>query len=175
MFKIIGIVVVVAIVVILIYATTRPDSFHFERTTRINATPDRIFGYINDLHQWETWSPYMKLDPAMKTRYSGAAAGAGAMYEWAGNSKVGNGKVTIVDTTPPGKVAIRLDMLTPFEAHNDVLFTLQPNGTATDVTWAMDGPSAYISKVMSLFIDMDKMVGGQFEEGLANLKALAEK
>ncbi|MGC3982965.1 MAG: SRPBCC family protein [Steroidobacteraceae bacterium] len=175
MLKIIGIVIVVAIALLLIYASTRPDSFHVERSTRIKATPDKIFALINDLHQWEAWSPYAKLDPNMKTRYSGAASGTGAMYEWDGNSQVGSGKVTIADSTPVSRVAIKLDMFKPFEGHNDVVFTLQSEGDSTTVTWAMDGASAFITKVMSVFFSMDKMVGGQFEEGLASLKGLAEK
>jgi hypothetical protein len=175
MLKTIGIVVVVAIAVLLLYATTRPDRFHVQRTVTINAAPDAIFAHINDLHAWEAWSPYMKLDPAMKMSYSGAASGASAAYEWQGNSKVGAGRVTIADTTPPSKVAIKLDMLKPFASSNDVTFTLQPRGAATEVTWAMDAPNNLISKLMSVFINMDTMVGGQFEEGLTNLKVLAEK
>lgn len=175
MLKIIGIVIVVAIVAALLYATTRPDTFHVQRTASIKASPDKIFAYINDLHAWEAWSPYAKLDPAMKTRYSGTASGAGSVYEWEGNSQIGAGRVTITDTTPPKQMAIKLDMFKPFAASNDVTFTLQPNGDATDVTWAMDGRNNFMSKLMSLFFNMDKMVGGQFEEGLANLKALAER
>lgn len=169
------VILVSVIAGVLIYASTKPDTFHIERTARIKAPPEKLYAYINDLHQWETWSPYAQLDPAMKTQYSGAAAGTGAAYEWQGNSKAGAGRVTITDTAPPNKVAINLDMFKPFKAQNDVLFTLQPNGDATDVTWAMDGRNTLLSKTMSLFFSMDSMVGGQFEEGLANLKALAEK
>lgn len=175
MLKTIVIVVILAIAAVLIYASTRPDMLHVERTVSIKATPDKIFPHINDLHAWETWSPYLKLDPAMKTRYSGAAAGAGSVYEWEGNSKAGEGRVTIAQTTPPNQVAIKLDMLKPFEAHNDVLFTLASKGETTDVTWAMDAHNSLLSKVMGLFINMDSMVGGAFEEGLGNLKALVEK
>jgi K+-transporting ATPase KdpF subunit len=175
MLKIIGIVVIAAIAVVLLYATTRPDTFHVQRTATINAAPDKIFAHINDLHAWEAWSPYMKLDPAMKMTYSGAASGTGAAYEWEGSSSVGAGRVTITDTATPSKVSIKLDMLKPFASSNDVIFSLQPRGEATDVTWAMDAPNKWISKVMSVFINMDTMVGGQFEEGLANLKALTEK
>jgi carbon monoxide dehydrogenase subunit G len=174
MLKTIVIIVLIAIAAVLIYASTKPDMLHVQRTVSIKATPDKIFPHINDLHAWEAWSPYLKLDPAMKTRYSGAAAGVGAVYEWEGNSKAGAGRVTIAQTTPPSKVAIKLDMLKPFEAHNDVAFTLEPKGENTEVTWAMDGPSTLLTKIMGLFINMDRMVGGEFEEGLAKLKALVE-
>ncbi len=175
MLKIIGLVVVAAVAIVLLLALTKPDTFHVERTTSINALPEQIFPHINDLHAWEAWSPYLKLDPAMKATYSGVASGAGAVYEWEGNSKVGAGRVTIASTQPPGRVDIKLDMLKPFAASNDVAFILQPNGAATNVTWAMDGRNNFVAKVMSVFLDMDKMVGSQFEEGLANLKAAVEK
>ncbi len=175
MLKIIGIVIAVVIAAVVILVATKPDTFHIQRTASINATPDKIFPHIGDLHAWEAWSPYLKLDPAMKTRYSGAPAGIGAVYEWQGNSNAGAGRVTITDITPPNQVMIKLDMFKPFIAHNDVTFTLQAKGDATDVTWAMDGRNTIFSKVMSVFIDMDRMVGGQFEEGLANLKTVVEK
>lgn len=175
MFKFVIIAVVLLIAVLLFYAATRPDTFRVQRTASIRATPEKIFSFINDLHQWDAWSPYAKLDPAMQTRYSGAASGRGAVYEWQGNGNVGAGRVTVVDVLPPSRVAIKLDMLKPFEAHNDVEFTLQPEGAATHVTWAMEGRNTYLAKVMGVFFNMDKMVGGQFEEGLANLKTLAEK
>ena len=175
MLKTILMVVIVAIVAVLIYASTKPDNLHVQRTVSIKAVPDKIFPHINDLHAWEAWSPYLKLDPTMKTRYSGSAAGVGSVYEWEGNSKAGAGRVTIAQTTPPNQVGIKLDMLKPFEAHNDVLFTLESKGESTDVTWAMDAHNSLLSKVMGLFINMDRMVGGDFAVGLASLKALAEK
>jgi uncharacterized protein YndB with AHSA1/START domain len=174
MLKIIGIVIAV-LAVLVIYASTKPDMFHVERTVSIKAAPDKLFPLINDFQQWPAWSPYEKLDPAMKKRFSGAAAGAGSVYEWEGNSKAGAGRVTITDTTPPNKLAIKLEMFKPFAGTNDVVFTLRPRGVATDVTWAMDGRNTLLSKVMSLFFSMDKMVGGQFEEGLNSLKAQGEK
>lgn len=175
MLKIIGIVIVVLVVVALLYAATRPDKFRVQRTTSIKAAPDKVFALINDLHAWEGWSPYLKLDPAMQSRYTGADRGRGAGYEWQGNSKIGAGRMTISDVTEPSRVVIKLEMLKPFAATNEVTFTLQPNATGTDVTWAMDCRSNFISKLMSVFFDMDNMVGSQFEEGLANLQALAEK
>jgi hypothetical protein len=175
MWKIIVIVIVLLIAGILIYASTKPDAFHVERSANIKVTPDKLFPYINDFHQWQPWSPYEKLDPAMTRRFSGAAAGEGSIYEWEGNSKAGAGRITIMQASPPNKVKLKLEMLKPFAATNDVTFTLRPNGDTTDVTWAMDGQAILLSKVMGLFFNMDGMVGGQFEEGLRNLKTLAEK
>ncbi len=175
MLKIIAIVVVFLVVGLLVFAATKPDTFRVQRSTSINAARGKIFALINDFHRWGSWSPYEKLDPTMKRAYSGAPNGKGSVYEWDGNRNVGKGRVEITDTFPPSKVAIKLDMVKPFEAHNIVEFTLEAKGDSTNVTWAMDGQNAYIAKVMSLFFSMDKMVGRQFEEGLANLKTIAEK
>ena len=174
MIKIIALVIVVLVVAVLIYAATKPDTFRVQRATRINAPPEKIFALINDYHRWGSWSPYEKLDPDMKRTYSGAANGTGAVYEWEGNSKAGKGRMEIADSVPPSQVAIKLDFVKPFEAHNLVQFTLQPTGPSTDVTWAMQGPSPYMMKLMHVFINMDRMVGKDFETGLANLKAVAE-
>ena len=174
MIKIIAFVIVVLVVAVLMYAATRPDTFRIQRATRINASPEKIFALINDYHRWGSWSPYEKLDPDMKRTYSGAANGTGAVYEWEGNSKAGKGRMEIADSLPPSQVAIKLDFVKPFEAHNLVQFTLQPMGGSTDVSWAMQGPSPYMMKLMHVFINMDRMVGKDFEVGLANLKAVAE-
>jgi len=173
MLKTIAIIVVVLIAAILGYAMTMPDSFRVQRTTSIKAPPEKIFSIINDFHRWGSWSPWDKMDPEMKRTYSGAASGKGAAYAWQGNSKVGEGRMEIADTSP-SKVTIKLDFMKPFEAHNTVEFTLEPKGDSTNVTWAMYGPSEFITKVMGVFVSMDKMVGKDFETGLANLKALAE-
>jgi hypothetical protein len=174
MIKIIALVIVLLVVAVLIYAATKPDTFRVQRATRINAPPEKIFALINDYHRWVSWSPYEKLDPAMQRTYSGAASGTGAVYEWEGNNKAGKGRMEIADSLPPSQVVIKLDFVKPFEAHNRVQFTLQPSGASTDVTWAMQGPSPYMMKVMHVFINMDRMVGKDFETGLANLKAVAE-
>jgi len=173
--KIIAIVVVVLVVGLLVFAATKPDAFRVQRATSIKAPPEKIFALVNDFHSWGSWSPYEKLDPTMKRTYSGTANGKGTVYEWDGNRNVGKGRVEITDTSPPSKVTIKLDMVKPFEAHNIVEYTLEANGDSTNVTWAMDGQNTYIAKVMSLFFSMDSMVGGQFEEGLANLKTIAER
>ena len=174
MLKTITIVVVVLIGAILVYAATRPDTFRVQRTTNIKAPPEKIFALINDLHRWSAWSPYEKKDPAMKRALSGAESGKGAVYEWDGNNEVGKGRMEITETSPPSKVAIQLDFVKPFEAHNIVEFTLQPQDESTDVTWTMHGPSPYISKVIGIFINMDSMIGKDFEAGLASLKTIAE-
>ena len=175
MLIIIGIAVVVLVAAALIHAATRPDSFRIERAASIKASPEKIFAYINDLHQWVSWSPWEKIDPALKREYSGAASGKGAAYAWEGNSKVGAGRMEVMETVPSSKITIKLDFLKPFEGHNTAEFTLERKGDATTVTWAMYGPSPYLSKVMGLFFSMDGMIGGQFEQGLANLKSIAEK
>jgi uncharacterized protein YndB with AHSA1/START domain len=175
MIKTIAIVLGLLIAALLIYAATKPDSFRIERTTTIKAPPEKIFALINDFHQWEAWSPWEKIDPALKRTYSGAASGTGAIYEWNGNKDIGQGRMEITESTPAFKVALKLDFVKPFEAHNMVDFTLATQGDSTTVTQAMYGPSPYMSKLMTTFFSMEKMVGSKYEEGLANLKALAEK
>ena len=174
MLKIIGIVVVVLVAGLLIFAATRPDSFRIERSAVIKAPPEKIFAAINDLHRWTTWSPWEKLDPQLKRSYSGAESGKGAAYAWEGNSKVGAGRMEITDSALASKIVIKLDFIKPFEGHNIAEFTLQPGAQGTTVTWAMFGPSPYLSKVMGMFFSMDSMIGGYFEQGLANLKAVSE-
>lgn len=175
MFKIIGIAIVVLIVALLVYAMTKPDSFRIERSANINAPPEKIFSFINDFHNWVAWSPWEKIDPALKRAYSGMTSGKGAVHEWEGNNQVGQGRMEISDTSPPSHLLIKLDFLKPFEAHNTAEFTLNGAGQSTNVTWAMYGPQPFLAKVMSLFLSMDTMVGGQFETGLANLKTVAEQ
>jgi uncharacterized protein YndB with AHSA1/START domain len=166
--------VVAAVGALLIYAATRPDSFRVERSVIVNAPPDRVFAQIEDFRKWAVWSPWEKLDPALRRTHSGAAAGKGAIYEWAGNDKVGSGRMEIIEAVPGVKLGIRLDFLQPFEAHNTAEFSLQSRGDATRVTWAMFGPNPYMAKLVQVFMSMDAMVGRDFETGLANLKAVAE-
>ena len=175
MFKIIAIVVVVLVAALLIYAATKPDTFRVQRATRINAPPEKIFPLLNDFHSYGSWSPYEKLDPAMKRTYSGAANGKGAVYEWESSGKAGVGRMEITESSPPSRVTINLDFVKPFKAHNIAEFTLEAQGDSTNVTWAMHGPTPYMAKVIHVFFSMDSMVGKQFEAGLANLKAIAEK
>ncbi len=175
MIKKISIVVVVLIAALLAYAATKPDTFHVQRATSMTAPPEKIFPLINDFHGQALWSPWEKKDPAMKKTLSGAENGKGAVYAWEGNSEVGTGRIEITDSAPTSKVTMKLDMLTPFEAHNIVEFTLDAKGDFTQVTWAMHGSQSYQMKVMSVLVDCDKMVGKDFEAGLASMKALAEK
>jgi hypothetical protein len=170
---IIAVVIAVAVVAVLVYAATKPDKFGVQRAASIGAPPEKIFPLIDDLHAHTSWSPFEK-DPNMKRTHSGAARGKGAIYEWEGNRQVGAGRLAIIDSTP-SKVTMALDMLKPFEAHNVVEFTLEPKGGSTNVTWAMRGRQPYMAKLMSTFINCDKMVGSQFEEGLGKLKVLAER
>ncbi len=175
MLKKIALVVVVAVAALLIYAATRPDSFRLERTVTAKAPPDKLFALVNDFHAWDAWSPWDKLDPAMKRTFSGPAAGKGAAYAWEGNSKVGRGRMEIIESVPSSKVAIKLDFMEPIEARNITEFTFTPKGDATVVTWAMHGPSPYVSKLIGIFASMDSMVGKDFDKGLAALKSAGEK
>jgi uncharacterized protein YndB with AHSA1/START domain len=175
MLRTIIIVIVVLVAAVLIYAATRPDTFRVQRTTSIKAPPEKIFPLINDFHNFGAWSPYEKKDPNMKRTLSGATHGKGAVYDWEGDYNVGKGRMEITETSPPSRVTIKLDFVKPFETHNIVEFTLDPQGDSTSVIWAMHGPSPYVAKVMHVFFDMDSMVGKDFETGLANLKAIAEK
>ena len=160
---------------VLIYAATRPDSFQLARSITIKAPPEKIFPLINDLHAFNRWNPFLKMDPTTKLAYSGPDSGRGAAHEWDGNGQVGKGRIEITESSPASKIVMKLDMITPIEGHNLVLFTLGPKGDATQVTWSMSGQSAYIAKVIGVVISMDKMVGGEFEKGLADLKAMAER
>jgi Polyketide cyclase / dehydrase and lipid transport len=172
---IIAVVLVIAIAIVLILAATKPDTFSVQRATTVKAQPERIFSWINDFHQWGSWSPYENKDPAMKRSYSGAASGTGAVYAWEGNKNVGSGRMEILDSSTPSKIVIKLDFFTPFEGHNTAEFTVLPQGDATNVTWLMHGPSPFMGKIMHVFINMDRMVGKDFEAGLINLKRLTEK
>lgn len=174
MLKKIVIVVVVMIATLLAYAATKPGTFHVQRAMNMKAPPEKVFPLINDLHSHGSWSPWEKMDAAMKKTLSGAPNGKGAVYEWQGNSQVGAGRIEITDSVPSTKVTMKLDMFTPFEAHNVVEFTLDTAYDSTEVTWAMHGPQPYMMKVLSVFMDCDKMVGKNFETGLANMKALVE-
>jgi uncharacterized protein YndB with AHSA1/START domain len=172
---IIAVVLAIAIATVLILAVTKPDTFRVRRATTIQAPPEKIFSLIDDFHQWGIWSPWENKDPAMKRSYSGVASGKGAVYGWEGNKNVGSGRMEIVAASVPAKIVIKLDFFTPFEAHNTAEFTMLPQGGATTVTWEMYGPAPFMSKVMQVFMNMDNMIGKDFETGLANLKRLTEK
>lgn len=175
MLKKTAIVIVLLVAALLVYAATGPDTFRVERTATIKAPPEKIYPYMSDFHKGDLWSPYEKKDPSMKRTFSGPASGKGAMYEFEGNKKtVGKGRLEIIEAVPPAKVVLTLDMIEPMQGHNVVEYLLEPKGDSTNVTWAMQGKNTYLGKVICLFINMDKMLGKDFEAGLANLKTLVE-
>lgn len=175
MLKTIAIAVIVVIAGILAFAATRPDSFSVQRSTTIRAPADKVYALVNDFHRWSEWSPWEKLDPAMQRTFGGPAAGPGSSYAWTGNSKVGAGRMEILKAVPSSQVEIQLDFIKPFEGHNIAEFTLTPQGETTQVVWVMRGPATFVTKLMGVFVSMDSMIGKDFEAGLANMKAAAEK
>jgi len=175
MLKIVLLVVVVLLLALVFYVATRPANFRIQRSIRITAARETLFAYVSDLHNFDAWSPWALLDPAMRKMHSGAASGVGACYEWQGNNKVGHGRMEIVEAVSPERVLIKLDFLKPFEAHNVAEYLLVERDGETEFTWAMYGPNNVFSKLMGLFFSMDTMVGGQFEQGLRALKAEAER
>jgi uncharacterized protein YndB with AHSA1/START domain len=171
---IIAIVLAIAIAIVLILAAAKPDTFSVQRGVAMKAPPERIFALINDFHQWGSWSPWEAKDPAMQRSFSGAESGRGAVYAWDGNKNVGSGRMEILDASTPSKIIIKLDFFKPFEGHNTAEFTMLPQGDATSVTWVMHGPARFMSKLMQVFLNLDTMIGKDFEAGLANLKRLTE-
>ena len=160
--------------ILIIFIAGRPDEFTISRSENISAPPEKVFPHVNDLHQWEAWSPWAKLDPGMKSTFSGAEAGAGAAMAWDGSNKVGAGQMTITESQPSELIRMRLDFQKPMQATNTVEFTFRPTGRQTVVTWSMAGKNSLMGKVFGLFMDFEKMCGGQFEKGLASLKSVAE-
>jgi hypothetical protein len=171
----VAVLLVLALGTLLAIAATKPDTFRFERSITIAASPEKIHPLINDITRFNSWNPYNKKDPAMKSAYRGPQAGPGAAYDFDGNGNVGKGSIQIIEPSGPNTVSMKLDMLAPMEGHNLIDFKLQPQGNATQVTWAMHGPTPFIAKVMHTIFSMDKMLGRDFEAGLADLKALAER
>ena len=166
-------IALLVVVALLVFVQMRPDHFHVERSTTINASGAAIAPHINDFHRWPAWSPFEKIDPQMQRVYDGPPSGVGAAYRWIGNEKIGEGSMKITESTP-SKVGIDLEFVKPFRASNVATFTLAPAGPGTLVTWAMDGQNNFVSKAMGLFMSMDSMIGGEFEKGLASLKGIAE-
>lgn len=167
-------VLAAAVAVVLGLASRRPDSFRVERRVVVSAPAARVFPLVNDLRRQQEWSPWDKKDPAMRRAHGGAPNGKGATYEWEGNSEVGAGRMEIVESVPNERVAMDLHFLKPFEARNVAELRLEPKDGGTEVAWSISGPMPFVSKFMCLFMDMDEMIGGDFEKGLADLKALAE-
>jgi len=165
----------IVVVALVLFVATRPASFRVERAISINAPAEAVYAQLEDFHNWPAWSPWEHLDPAMKRSMSGSASGAGAVYEWTGNDKVGQGRMTITGAKPGQEIVIQLEFLKPFQATNVATFSLSPEATGTHVLWAMEGRNNFVAKAMCIFMPMDKMVGGDFERGLASLKQVAER
>jgi hypothetical protein len=172
MFTLLAVAVILVVLVVVIIS--RPEDFSITRSTTMSAAPQTVFPQVNDLHNWPGWSPWAKLDPNMKMTFTGPEAGAGASYTWSGNGKVGEGRMTIMESRANELVKIKLEFMKPFTATNASEFTFQPQGSQTNVTWSMTGKRNFMMKGMSLVMNMDKMLGGQFEQGLAQMKAIAE-
>jgi hypothetical protein len=165
----------VIIAMLCIVIAMQPSDFRVSRSMTMAAPPPAVFEQVNDFHHWEAWSPWIKIDPNAKGTYEGPTAGPGSKFHWDGNSDVGAGSMTILDSKPNEHVHIKLDFIRPMEGTNDVYFTLKPEGENTNVTWSMEGKNNFIAKAISLVIDCEKMVGGYYEQGLANMKAIVEK
>jgi uncharacterized protein YndB with AHSA1/START domain len=175
MLKAIGLTLLGLVLVVLAIAASRPDTFRIERTLAMKAPPERVFAQVNDFKAWREWSPWERMDPAMKRTFGAATAGPGASYAWEGNSKVGRGRMEIAEANPGSNVRIKLEFQEPMEAHNVAEFTFKPLGDRTVVRWEMSGVQTYPGKLIGLFMDMDRMVGRDFEAGLENLRAIVEK
>jgi glycerol-3-phosphate acyltransferase PlsY len=171
---VIAAIIVLAAVIVWILAARQPAVFAVERSIVVNAPPQRIHALINNFHNWGRWSPYEHRDPSLKRTFSGAGEGKGAVYDWEGNKNVGTGRMEILETDPSSNVTIKLDFLKPFEAHNKAEFLFHPQGNATSVTWRMSGPHMCMGRIMSVFMNFDRMVGKDFETGLVSLKQAAE-
>jgi uncharacterized protein YndB with AHSA1/START domain len=168
------IAVALVLVVLAIVVALQPGDFRVARSANISAPPASVFAQVNDFHKWETWNPWGKIDPAMRQSYDGAPAGVGAVYSWAGNNEVGEGRMTIIESRPSELIRVKLEFFKPFAATNTAEFTFKPEGDQTVVTWSMFGEKNFMAKAIHLFVSMDRMIGGQFEKGLADMKAVAE-
>ena len=168
----IGLLALIALLVVLI--TMRPARFRIARSAEIKASSERVFSLLNDFHQWAKWSPWEKLDPSMKKTFTGPEAGKGATYSWLGNSKAGEGHMTILESKPNELVLLELEFIKPFPAKNKTTFKLSPSAGGTEVHWIMEGEHNFSGKAFALFVNMDKFLGKDFEQGLANLNTAAQ-
>jgi hypothetical protein len=164
----------VIVVVLVVIIALQPGEFRVARSATISAPAPEVFTQVNDFHKWEAWNPWGKIDPAMRQTYEGARAGAGAIYTWTGNNEVGEGRMTIIESRPSDLIRIKLEFFKPFAATNLAEFTFKPEGDQTATTWSMTGEKNFMAKAIHLFISMDKMIGGQFEKGLADMKSAVE-
>jgi len=168
------VVIVLVVAIFCVVVAMQPSHYRVERSTTINAPAAVVFAQVNDFHKWDAWSPWAKMDPNIKTSYEGAPAGTGAIYKWNGNSQVGEGQMTITESRPSDLIKIKLEFVKPFAATNATDFAFTGQGNQTNVKWTMDGDNNFIGKAFGLFMNMDKMVGNDFEKGLAQMKTLAE-
>lgn len=169
----IGVTAVLLMAALLTYAASRPSHSRIERTALLDAPADSLYALINDFRLWSKWSPYEKTDPGMQRTFAGAPAGPGAEYSWSGNGKAGAGRMTILESLPEERISIKLEFFKPFKATNRAYFMIKPAAKGTEVTWGMDCENPFLGKVFGIFVDVDKMVGKDFEAGLANLEAAA--
>jgi hypothetical protein len=169
------IILVIIVAALLIMGLTASPNFSVVREADFNASPTKVFAQINDFHHWAAWSPWEKMDPNMTRNFEGASQGVGAKYSWVGNKKVGEGSMEITRSVPSTNMQLDLHFLKPFAAENVTEFTLSPSGKGTHFKWEMRGKTPFMLRVMKLFFNMDKIVGKDFENGLANLKAIVEK
>jgi hypothetical protein len=174
MLKKILICLVVIVVVFLVIVALQPADYQVVRSATISAAPTAVFAQVNDFHHWEAWSPWAKLDPAMKQTYEGAPSGTGAIYTWTGDNKVGEGRMTLTESHPNDLIRIKLDFIKPFASTCTTEFFFKPEANQTLVTWKMSGQKGFVNKAVCMFMNMDKMVGGDFEKGLASLKSVTE-
>jgi uncharacterized protein YndB with AHSA1/START domain len=165
---------VVVIVVFVIIVAVQPSEYRIERSAAMNAPPADVFAQVNDFHNWEAWSPWAKLDPNAKNTFEGPTSGTGAIFTWSGNDQVGEGRMTIIESRPNELIRIKLDFVKPFESTCTTEFTFKPDGKQTVVSWSMFGHNGFVAKAFCLFMNMDKTLGGEFEKGLANMKAVVE-
>lgn len=174
MWKKLVLALVAILAVLVVVVAMQPGEFRVARAIAIAASAPKVFAEVNTMRRWQPWSPYEKLDPAMKRSYEGPEAGEGSAYSWSGNGQAGEGRATIVESKPNEKIRIRLDFQRPFAATSFATFTFKPQGNTTSVEWALEGDKNFVAKALHLVMDMDKMVGGQFEEGLGALREVAE-
>ena len=174
MLQIILIAFAVIVIVLVVIVALQPSDFRVARSATMSAPPPAVFAQVNDFHKWEAWNPWGKIDPAMKQTYEGAPAGVGAIYTWVGNKNVGEGRMTLTESRPSDLIRIKLEFFKPFAGTNIAEFTFKPAGNQTAVTWSMAGKNNFMAKAIHLFMNMDKMIGGQFETGLAQMKSFVE-
>ena len=174
-FKKIGLGLLAAIAIFLIVVACQPADFHIVRTAKISAPAAAVFAQVNDFHKWEAWNPWAKLDPAMKQTYEGSPTGVGSVYSWAGNDQAGEGRMTLTESKPDELIRIKLEFFKPMQGTNDVQFLFKPEGEQTSISWDMTGRKNFISKGFCMFMDMDKMVGGEFDKSLAQIKSIVER